>query len=792
MGSAVSSPEFVGRGPDLRALEEELSHARGGVPGIVILAGEAGIGKTRLVAEFVDRARRDGALVLQGGCLDLAADGMPYAPLSEALRGLFRGMAPERATALLGSARDEFGRLLPGIGRVGPVRPEPPTPARGEGTTDAAVATDARSGLDQARLFGLVLGLLGDLAADAPTVIVFEDLHWVDRSTRDLVTFLARNLGDERILLILTVRTDDLASGHPVAGWLRGLERDARARRLELGRLTRIDVARQVDALIGRAADETLVERIHSRSEGNPFFVEELVAAELRGGGGPLPRTLAEVLAGQVAALPEASRSVLGIVAVAGRPVPERLIAAVAGRPETAIREPIRAAVSAGVLTADAVSGALRLRHALLGEVVAAELLPAERRGLHERFATVLTEDPQLADPSPAGAAAELAHHWIAADRPVDAFTASIAAAVAAERVYAFAAAAQQYEVAFGLEARLAPEDRHASGAADPVELRRMAARVADDAGDTDHAIAWLREALDRTDPEAQPVTAGILHSRLGYSLWVAEHNDEALIEHREAVRLVPAKPPTAARARVLVGLEGWLMGAGRYGESRLVCEEAIVCAVAVDALAEEGRARSNLGSDLVSLGEVDAGIRELEHARRIGAEAGLVDTLLPASANLAYQLVVADRLDDAVAAADAGLEAARSYGLERRFGPHFRAVAIDALFRVGRWAEAAERAQASTERARSGLGTIYRDAAAARLLGARGEFAAAYARLAGAELLAAGQVDADVGAFVQLVVAELAIDEGDAERASAAVEAGLAHLETSDDTVLVGPLSAV
>ncbi len=795
---AVSSPQLIDRGPELRALEAALSRAGDGTPEIVILAGEAGIGKTRLIAEFVDRARGGGARVLQGGCLDLAADGMPYAPLTEALRGFFRGLPAEDVAALLGPARDEFGRLLPGIGRMGPAGARAgagtsgvaATNGSGDGGNGDGARADARSGLDQARLFGLVLSLLGDLAADATTVLVFEDLHWVDRSTRDLVTFLARNLDDERLMLVLSVRSDDLAPGGPVAIWLSGLERDTRTSRLDLARLHRADVARQVDALIGRPADDALVDGIHARSEGNPFFVEELVAAELRGGGAPLPRTLTESLAGQVAALSDASRSMLGIVAVAGRPVPERLIGAVARQPESAMREPIRAAVTAGVLTAETATGTLRLRHALLGEVVAADLLPAERRGLHERFAIVLAAAPDLAEPSPAGAAAELAHHWAAADRPADAFRASIVAAEAAEEVYAYAAAARHYEIALGLEARLAPAER-GEGLPDVVDLRRRAARVADDAGDTDRAIAWLREALDLIDPDAEPSIAGVLHSRLGYSLWVAERNEEAILEHREAVRLVPPQPPTPARAQVLLGLGGWLMGTGHYGESRLVCEEAVECAVAAGARAEEGRARSNLGSDLVSLGEVDAGIRELEQARAIGGEGGFVDTLLPASANLAYQLIVADRLDDAVAAADTGAEAARRYGLERRFGPHFRAVAIDALFRAGRWDEAAERAGASQERRRGGLGTIYRDAAAARLLGARGEFAAAHERLGGAERLAAGELDADVGAFVQLAVAETALDAGDPEGASLAAEAGFAHLEESDDTVLVGPLSA-
>ena len=262
---------------------------------------------------------------------------------------------------------------------------------------------------------------------------------------------------------------------------------------------------------------------------------------ERRGGTGPLPRTLSETLAGQIATLPDESQRLLGVIAVAGRPVDERLVAAVSDRDETAVREPIRTAVTAGILVPDPATGALRPRHALLGEVLERDLLPAERRAIHERFATVLSDRPELADPSPAGAAAELAHHWLVADRPSEAFRACIAAAEAAERVYAHAAACRQYALAIALEPRLSAEVRADPDLPDPVELRRRAAWVADDADDGDQAIAWLRDALERVDADERPELAGFLHSRIGYSLWTQDRNEEALAEHREAVRLVPA-----------------------------------------------------------------------------------------------------------------------------------------------------------------------------------------------------------------------------------------------------------
>ncbi len=424
--------------------------------------------------------------------------------------------------------------------------------------------------------------------------------------------------------------------------------------------------------------------------------------------------------------------------------------------------------------------------------MVERDLLPAERRAIHERFAIVLAQRPDLADPSPAGATAELAHHWLAADRPLEAFRASIRAAEEAGSVFAYVAAARHYRQAIELEGRVSVEARAAADdLPDPVELRRRASWVADDAGETDLAIAWLRDALARVDATADPRLAGFLHSRIGYSHWTAERNEEAHAEHEEAVRLVPADPPSAERAQVLVGLAGWLMGAARYGESRRIVEEAIACAVAADAPGPEGRARMILGSDLVSLGEVEAGIAELERARRIGEEAGPLDTVIAASANLAFFLIVADRLADAVDAATSGAAAVRAYGLERRFGAHFDAAAIDALYRAGRWGEAAELATVSVGRHSGSLGTIYRDAAIARLFGAQGRTDEARERLAPAQELAEGDIDADLAAFVWLVAAESAVDEGRPEDAALAVETGSARLETSDDRIVVGPLCA-
>ena len=237
----------------------------------------------------------------------------------------------------------------------------------------------------QARLFELLLGLFGRLSEQRPLVLVVEDLHWADRSTRDLLAFLARNLRRERVLLVVTYRNDEPGQQR-LGPYLAELDRGGPVQRLELARLDRGETAAQLVGILGAAPPADLVDAIFGRSEGNPFFTEELLAA-----CGPARMrcraTLRDLLRGRVEALPERSQDLLAAVAVAGRQVPHRLLASVAGLDHRELADALRVAVAHQLLVIRPGEDGYEFRHALLREVVDADLLPGERARLHTAYA---------------------------------------------------------------------------------------------------------------------------------------------------------------------------------------------------------------------------------------------------------------------------------------------------------------------------------------------------------------------------------------------------------------------
>ena len=230
MASGAASPVFAGRAAELAALHRAFAAAAAGVPGTVLIGAEAGGGKTRLTGEFT-AAVRDRALVLAGGCVDFTAAGLPYAPFTAMLRGLARGRGADAVTALLpGGRAGELAGLLPELGA-------PPSGGDPE--------------LGTARLFGAILSLLEALAEQGPLVMVAEDVHWADRATCDLLSFLVASLADAPILVLVTFRSDE-AEADPLRRLLPRLDRMAGVSRVELGGLSRAEVGEQLAGILGR------------------------------------------------------------------------------------------------------------------------------------------------------------------------------------------------------------------------------------------------------------------------------------------------------------------------------------------------------------------------------------------------------------------------------------------------------------------------------------------------------------------------------------------------------------
>jgi predicted ATPase len=286
--------------------------------------------------------------------------------------------------------------------------------------------------------------------------LVIEDLHWADRSTLDLLTFLVRNMGIAP-LLVLTYRTDDLHRRHPLRPFLAELDRSGRVERLDLDRFDQGEISDLLMGSLGSNPADDLVEQIYRRSGGNAFFAEELLAAVREENGNPqLPPSLENVLLSRVQVLSEDAQATLRIAATASGPVEHELLAAVSDLADPDLLAALREAVTHQVLIPDPATETYSFRHALTQEALYGDLLPGERAQLHAAFARALTERPDLGDRNHNVTSARLAYHWVRAHQPARALPAAVEAGLQSEAAYGFADAQRHFETALELWAQVA------------------------------------------------------------------------------------------------------------------------------------------------------------------------------------------------------------------------------------------------------------------------------------------------------------------------------------------------
>ncbi|MFI9756812.1 AAA family ATPase [Streptomyces sp. NPDC051963] len=671
--SAFTTP-IVGREDELSRLSGVLDRARSGEARAVLVAGDAGVGKTRVLGEVSGRAAAAGMTVLTGHCVDLGDVGLPYLPFTEVL-GVLAG--DERFAPVL-AAHPAVDRLL-GAGA--------------ESVPDAG---------GRVRLFESVAGLLADLADVAPLLFVLEDLHWADQSSRDLLRFLlsrgilqrpAGGAPTHRLAVFASYRADDLHRRHPLRPLLAELVRLPGVERLELRPMADPDVARLVRGLRPRPVPDTTVRRIVERAEGNAFYAEELLAATDAEAGG-VPSGLADVLLIRFEQLSDTAQQVLRTAAVAGRRVEHDLLRDAVGLPEDELESALREAVERQLLVSGG-GDTYSFRHALAREAVYADLLPGERARLHGSFARLLSGRGHRAE-----TAAERAHHYRASHDLAEALAASLEAADHAHRLGAPAEELRHLEAALDIWSSVDPAARPSGEGIDSVTLTLRASAAAAHAGESHRAVSLTRSALAGIGQDADSELAARVRYTLAGNLLSVDNLTAAFAYSSEALALIPAEP--ASRT--------WVWAAATHVmAARQVGETEVAIRVARQALrtAEQLQVTDARADLLISLATLEAGggrrtpqgREQLKEARELARSSGNAPVELRALFNLSVGCFESGDLEECLPWVNEGLERARRAGLLSSPYPlEMRYLHLLVLYTLGRWDECLRAAASDAE----------------------------------------------------------------------------------------------
>jgi DNA-binding CsgD family transcriptional regulator/tetratricopeptide (TPR) repeat protein len=749
MANRMTSARFVGRAGQLAELEAALHDAVDKHSSLVLVAGESGVGKSRLLDELTGRARERDALVLVGDCVELGEGELPYAPLIGALRPLLRDGHPA-LDSLPEPLRAALTAVLPGLGtRVG-------------NGGDAS----------QSSVFEALLALLETLSEERLVLLGIEDLHWSDSSTRHFLSFLSRTLCGERILVVGTYRSDELHRRHPLRPLLAELTRDPDTRLIELPAFTREELAEQLESILAAAPDAGLLERIWHRSEGNALFTEEILAAGLDGRG-PLPPTLSDALMLRVEQLSPTAQDVLRWLSCQTS-VDHELLAEVTGLDSDALLDALREATASHILEASA-EGTYAYRHALLREVVHDDLLPGERTRFHSVLARAL-EDRIEGGNAGAHITAQAAHHWMAAGDQAAALAAAVRAAEAAERVDAYAEAHALFERALGLWDRV--DDPEALAGSGRRDLLMRAANAADLGHEIGRFEALVKSALEMVDAESEPKQAASMLTQLHRAQWELGRQDESIDTLDRALALLDSCEDTGERAELLARKSRARMLQSRNRDAIEAGREALAVARSVGDRNAEMLALTSIGVSLAAAREVDEGVATLREALALVREHGLIDHVGRATINLADVLHLDGRSEEALEVARAGRDEVLATA---RSATWSMLLVAEIEFDLGNWREAA--AAMPKERRRYWGSTLlnHRVRKIEQALG-RGDVVAARQDLDVAERVAVDSTEPQFLSPLAAHRAELERRAGDVAAARRAVDEGLDRMEFCTD----------
>ena len=762
---ATKRAQFVGRAAELSALQAHFAAATGGHARIVIVHGEAGIGKSRLSAEFIGLVP-DETQVLVGACVRVTGRALPFAPVTQMLRGLVEELGLVTVHELAGPAIGALAGALPG-------------------ESQNRVLT-----VGQSALFDDVMALLKHLSRRQPTVILIEDVHWADRSTLDLITYVARNLARDRVLVVLTYRADGLDETVDVPAFLAELVRLPLTERIDLAPLSEAETTDMLTDLLGERADPAVVERVVARCAGNAFFVEEVAAAGATEPEIVVPPALRDIIRLRLNQLDATAARILDVIAVAAGSVDHASVVQVSGCSDDVVTTAVRDGLQAGILVVDPSTGDYDIRHALARQCIVEDILPVQRRDIHARLAAALSDiasgGPTRLGGEHARATSATAHHWAAAGVYEHALPAAVQACRSSLAIHAYAEARDHGALALQMwdevpEAR--PDDLSVA------ELLHLVAEATRWSGDAGSAAALVARAIEEMPPDDRAGRAGLCE-RLGRYRWVAGDTTGSLDAYRDAGRLLEDEPLGSLHARVAAAEGNALMLAGHYRRSRERCEEAVKIALRVDAMAAESHARIALGVAMAMLGDVDDGVAELGKAAGLAEAAGSFEDRCRVAANLSYVLDHAGRLEHALRVAGEGLELARSQGRELSGGGVLYTNTVSFLLRLGHWDEVERLTDEALRRPMPRGYEIYLRVYRAELDIARGRSDEAAAHLETAQLVAIdepqylGQLHA--------AGAELAWWSDACDKARAHIDAGFAVVTGSEEYHLLCRLASL
>ncbi|MGH8977711.1 MAG: ATP-binding protein, partial [Acidimicrobiia bacterium] len=732
MFTAPSSPVLVGRATQLARLSEFATRVAEGDGGAVLVRGDAGAGKSRLVEAVVSDAGRAGTTVLASGCVAVGGEPLRHAALIELMRAARRARLD--------------------------------------------VATARVAGLSTEEMLEELLALVDATTAPESRLLIVEDVHWADRGTCEILTVLARHVVERPVGLVMTCRDDELPRGHPVRQFLTEVSRAQLATPIAVPPLSAADVARLVETLVGDV-DALSMAKIYDRSAGNPLIVEELCAAGPSRVDSALDGPLRDIMLTRFWRCPEAVREVVRAVAVAGAPIAQEDLAPIVGQTEAEVSAAVREALDRNVLAIQGES--LWLRHVLMAEAVYGELLPIERTRLHARWAETLAAKSAPDADDTLATAQLLAHHWYESSQPELAFDASLVAARGATTALAYDAAYQLFRRALMLWDSV--DQPEARAGASGVALGLNAAETANWAGDPAAAVAEIDNVL-ASGAAVDAATESVLLERRAWYLLRQGENTDARDAYERALDALPEHAEPATRARVLAGSVRAWERASEFPRALELARAAVDISLTAGAEGEIGPSRYMLGRMLLLVGETDAAIDELERSAAAAEAADNPVSLVIALLERADGLARRGRLDEAVPALLDASERLRMRGLRDPGALLVASAAAGLYHRLGKPSEGQPRAAAILAEARTPVTLALGHLLSGAFDVERGELLSAREHLETARFLAAPLLDGRVGAALSSARAEVASAEGNFESATTAVQEGIGKVSFSGD----------